>query len=95
MKKLIWITFCTMIGFSLTLASFALAEDSEQMNINQKLEFRKRWQDMTPEQREKRRQRWQNQTGENRSEHRTGRRYNSQGNRTQSKANGQGQRKNR
>lgn len=74
MKKLIWITFCTVISLWLTLPGFTLAQESDQIN---------------PDQREVFRERWQNQSGEKRSGHREGRRYNSQRNNTQRRKNHQ------
>ncbi|MCK5317846.1 MAG: DUF3106 domain-containing protein, partial [Anaerolineales bacterium] len=70
MKKLTLITFCSLMCLWWTFPQFGLADDSEQINTEQRRESQERWQNMTPEQREEMRQRWQNMTPEQRREFR-------------------------
>ena len=67
MKKLALITFCSLMCLWWTFPQFSLAEDSEQINTEQRREFRERHQNMTPEQRDKKRQRYQSQPRRGRS----------------------------
>jgi len=62
MKKLALITFCSLMCLWWTFPQFGLADDSDQMNTEQRRESQERWQNMTPDQRVELRQRWQNMT---------------------------------
>jgi hypothetical protein len=66
MKKLALITFCSLMCLWWTFPQFSLADDSDQMNTEQRREFRERWQNTSPEQKERMRQRRQNTTPEQR-----------------------------
>ena len=66
MKKLALITFCSLMCLWWTFPQFGLADDSDQMNTEQRRESQERWQNMTPDQRVELRQRWQNMTPERR-----------------------------
>ena len=67
MKKLALITFCSLMCLWWTFPQFGLADDSEQINTEQRRESQERWQNMTPEQRERPRQRSQSQPRRGRS----------------------------
>ena len=66
MKKLALITFCSLMCLWWTFPQFGLADDSDQMNTEQRREFQERWQNMTPEQRREFREHHQNMTPERR-----------------------------
>ena len=66
MKKLALITFCSLMCLWWTFPQFGLADDSDQMNTEQRRESQERWQNMTPEQRREFREHHQNMTPERR-----------------------------
>ena len=56
MKKLALIAFCSLMCLWWTLPQFALADELDQVNTEQREQFRERRQNITPEQREEMRQ---------------------------------------